>query len=385
MMTRRTVMGREVVAKAPTIPTLLLVLAACGGDGTQAAPDFDLAEFAARFEPGSLIGAPRLVPCTLSEGEEGTCVAVTLPADPATFDIGPWCPNHIDDSAEEGGIWLDRGQLWDVDGSFIENLAVFYDDPAWQMYDSVTGVVNVTGSREACAAAARPDVDPRYRNHCVQCLASYVEAGLTSTYVIPITPVGTERIGPRVGHQGVGLAYSGLRLDGSAPTDAILSAHTLAPLDDCGGHVNLNAGYHVHAITDCLREQPNEGEHAPVIGLALDGYPLHGLMNPDGSVPGDLDTCRGHETGAEGYHYHVGEPGSNEILGCHTGQTGCVLNDPDAVCDATQVRRPPPPGARRGPPGGRPPGERPPPPPGGRPPPPEPDTVVAGLPPGGMR
>ena len=114
--------------------------------------------------------------------------------------------------------------------------------------------------------------------------------------MIPNTPAGTERIGPRVGHQGVGLAYSGLRLDGPAPTDAILSAHTLAPRDDCGGHVNLNA-----------------------------------------------------------------------------------------VCDATQVRRPPPPGTRRGPPGGRPPGERPPPPPGGRPPPPEPDTVVAGLPPGGMR
>lgn len=201
-------------------------------------------------------------------------------ADPATFDIGPWCPSHIDDPPEEGGVWLDRGQVWDVDGSFIENLAVFYDDPAWQMYDSVTGAVKVTASREACAAAARPDVDPQYRNHCVQCLASHVEAGLTSTYVIPVTPVAAAR--------------------------------------------------------------------------------------------------RGHETDGEGYHYHVGPPGSNEILACHTGQTGCVLNDPDAVCDATRIRRPPPPGARWPPPGERPP-------PGGRPPPLPPDTVGVGDPPTGMR
>lgn len=360
---RGTQRNKRVRREGTMIAAVLLLPAACEGTSPPAV-DFDLAEFAARFDPGAIIGAPRLVPCTLSEGVESTCVAVTLPADPAAFDIGPWCPGHINDPPEEGGIWLDRGRVWDVDGSFIENLAAFYDDPAWQMYDPATGAVKVTGSREACAAAARPNVDPQYRNHCVQCLVSYVEAGITSTYVIPITPVGAARIAPRVGHEGVGLAYSGLRLDGPAPTDAILSAYTLAPLDDCGGHVNLAAGYHVHAITDCLSEQPNPGDHAPVIGLALDGHPLHALINPDGSVPEDLDSCRGHESDAEGYHYHVGAPGSNEILACHAGQTGCVLNDPDADCDATRIRPPPPPDGRM----------RPPPPPGpergppGRPP-----------------
>ena len=102
-----------------------------------------------------------------------------------------------------------------MDGSFIENLATFYDDPAWRMYDSATGAVNVTNSREACAAAARPDVDPQYTNFCVQCLASYVDDGLTSTYVIPIKPVAAVQTA-RLGHTGVGLAYSGLRLDAPA-------------------------------------------------------------------------------------------------------------------------------------------------------------------------
>ena len=61
------------------IAAFLVLLAACD-ETTPPLPDFDLAEFAARFEPGSVIGAPRLVPCTLSEGVESTCVAVTLPA-----------------------------------------------------------------------------------------------------------------------------------------------------------------------------------------------------------------------------------------------------------------------------------------------------------------
>ena len=45
---------------------------------------------------------------------------------------------------------------------------------------------------------------------------------------------------------GVGLALNGVKFDASAPVDAILSAHTLAPFDDFGGHVNPHVGYHYH-------------------------------------------------------------------------------------------------------------------------------------------
>ncbi len=312
---------------------------------------FGLVAFAERFEPGSVIGAPRIVDCTLSEGAETLCVAVTLPANPQTFDMGPWCPSHITDGPELGGIWPEDGVVHDVDGSFIENLARFYDDSIWQMHDPATGEINVTDTPEACAAAARPDVDPEYTNFCVQCLASYIEEGLTNTYVIPMTPVAASGIAPRVGHDGVGIAWSGVRLDAPAPTDDILSAHTLAPFDDCGGHVNPNVGYHIHAVTDCLREDSAQGSHAVQLGLAMDGYPLYAQLNLDGSAPQDLDSCQGHTTLDEGYHYHLGSAGSNQILGCHTGQTGCVLTDPDAPCNASATTRP-------GPPGGGPPRDR---------------------------
>lgn len=334
---------------ACVIAPLLACVSAAPRDGA-VVQTFDLAAFSARFEAGSVIGVPRLVDCTLSEGTPAQCVSVTLPADPASFEIGPWCPTNIRDGAEKGGIWLDDGKVYDVDGSFIENLARFYGDSTWQMFDPQTGAVKVTDSKAACEAAARPDVDPRYVNHCVQCLASYIEEGLTNTYVIPIEPVRAARLAPRVGHDGVGIAYSGLRLDAAAPTEAILGAHTLAPFDDCGGHVNPNVGYHVHAVTDCLRQAPATGTHAAEIGVALDGYPLYATLSFDGSAPQDLDACRGHSTAGEGYHYHAGSAGSNAILGCHTGQTGCVLTDPDATCDASAVQRPqgPPRGPGRG-------------------------------------
>lgn len=341
--------GRRILAACA-----VALLAGCSAPDSQAVVvepiDFDLAAFASRFEPGSLIGAPRLVECTLSGGASSTCVAVTMPANPETFDMGPWCPSTIRDDAGRGGIWLEGGRVYDVSGSFIENLATFYNDPAWQMFDRETGAINVTDTPEACAAAARPDVDPRYTNYCVQCLATYIEEGLTNTYVIPVAPVAASRVEPRVGHEGVGIAYSGVRLDAPAPVDDILGAYTLAPFDDCGGHVNPVVGYHIHAVTDCLRSNPSGSAHGAEIGLSLDGYPLYARLDAAGGVPGDLDACLGHDTADEGYHYHVGDAGSNAILGCHRAQTGCVLSDPDASCDATQTGRRggPPPGRGRG-------------------------------------
>ena len=65
------------------------------------------------------------------------------------------------------------------------------------------------------------------------------------------------------------------------------SSHTLAPFDDCGGHVNLSVGYHMHAVTDkegCHREKASEEGHAPQIGLAMDGYPIHQRLNAAGEV-----------------------------------------------------------------------------------------------------
>ena len=41
------------------------------------------------------------------------------------------------------------------------------------------------------------------------------------------------------------------------------------------------------------------------IAYALDGYPIYGLTEPDGSPLGKLDEFNGHETATAGYHYHA--------------------------------------------------------------------------------
>jgi hypothetical protein len=156
------------------------------------------------------------------------------------------------------------------------------------MYDPATGRVNVTDRKQSCDAAARPDVDPAYHNDCVECLTSYMEDETVLTYVIPLVPVDAAtpvQIGPFV---GIGLAFNGIKFDAPAAQDAILDAHTLAPFDDCSGHVNLHFGYHYHAVTGCSPQIAATQGHAPIIGFAMGGYPLIARLDANGTEPTDL-------------------------------------------------------------------------------------------------
>ncbi len=259
------------------------------------------------------------VECMLSDGSTAQCYSITTNSVPSDHESGPWCPTQITDGPEAGGIWPEGGVAHDVDGAFVENLATFYDDPAWEMYNA-DGSINFTETAEECAAAARPDVDPELQNHCVQCLPEYVETDLQITFVIPKEP--SLAATPQDIRGNMGVAFNGVEFAAAAPTDAILGAYTLAPFDDCGGHINLNAGYHYHAITsDCLTEVAQDDGHAPLIGYAMDGFGIYAMLDADGEEPDDLDGCRGHTDGVRGYHYHVSGAGENMIIGCHAGLT----------------------------------------------------------------
>ena len=297
--------------------------------------DHSIKALSALFQDGALAAPIREVDCTLSGGTKSTCMSITLKKSPSTLTPGPYCPGHVEDGSDKSGIWLDGGRVYDADGAFLSNLAEFYDDPFWNLTDPQSGKVNVTDTKSSCRAAARPDVDPQYFNHCVECETAYLEPGDTMTYVIPLHPAMKSRPDPRIGRGGAGITFTGVRLDGPAPVDAILGAHTIAPFDDCGGHVNLHAGYHMHAVTDCMREIPSaDPSHAPAIGIAMDGLRIHAEHNPDGSTATDLDRCGGHATETLPYHYHAADPGKNAILGCHVAETGCALEDSSETCNA---------------------------------------------------
>ena len=112
-----------------------------------------------RFAHDVVKVAPKLVDCTLSGGAKTKCLSITVKGVSPDQRMGPWCPRNIADGADKAGIWLDGGKVYDADGAFVRDLASFYDDETWQLYDPKTGAINVTETKAACLAAARPDVD----------------------------------------------------------------------------------------------------------------------------------------------------------------------------------------------------------------------------------
>jgi len=209
----------------------------------------------AMFDDGVIIGEPKIVDCTLSGGTKTNCLSITVKSNLTEDEMGPWCPRNIADGPDVSGIWLDEGQTYDADGSFVENLATFYDDAEWQLFDPDTGAVRVTDNRIACEAAAKPDVEAEYNNYCVECQTSYLDEEVVTTYVLPLHPVDLETPAEIGFASGIGVAFNGVNFDPPAPAAFILDAHTIAPFDDCGGHVNPHTGYHYHAAAGCSPEK----------------------------------------------------------------------------------------------------------------------------------
>jgi len=267
------------------------------------------------------------VPCTLSDGTTTDCYQIVTTSLPGDHDMGPWCPDNISDNAEAGGIWLEDGEVYDVDGAFVENLATFYNDSKWMMYDA-NGDIYVTDTEEDCINAANPDVGEEYENFCVQCLPSYI-TDLNQTWVIPITPViqdtpvlFTSAGGGPGGPGGQtstapstrGVALNGIEFSAPAPVDNILGAYTIAPFDDAGGHINVHQGYHYHAATGFSTKVVQEDGHAALIGYALDGHGIYELLDSNATAATDLDELRGHSDDTRGYHYHVDAAGNNNFI-----------------------------------------------------------------------
>ncbi|WP_235989359.1 YHYH protein [Psychroserpens algicola] len=254
-------------------------------------------------------------------GIETLCYVIKTNSQASEHQMGPWCPRHIDDGIEKAGIWFDNGKVYDVSGHFIANLDEFYDDDKWKLYKD-DGSIKVTDTEEACLSAAKPNVDEDYHNYCVECLPEYFKNQIT-TYYIPVTPT-YQNSSQRFGRGGIGLAFNGVKFDPPAPTHAILAAHTIAPLDDHGGHVNPHGGYHYHAVTGSTKEITQSDTHAPMIGYAIDGFGIYALLDKNGTQPSDLDECGGHSDNERGYHYHAGAPGDNQIIKCLHGTPGRI-------------------------------------------------------------
>ncbi len=307
--------------KISSLLVIILIITSCGPKNKKLVEEITPVNFS-YFIQESLIEPIKAEKYTLSNGTKTDCYKIVVKSIPHEHQMGPWCPTHLKDSKEKGGIWFEGGKVYDVDGHFISNIGAFYADAKWDLYHE-DGSIKVTKTQQECEGAAKPNVEEIYKNHCVECQPSFYHDHLT-TYYIPIKPI-YQTYPSKLRRGIVGLAFNGVNFDPPAPTTAILKAHTLAPLDDCGGHVNPHVGYHYHAVNGCTKEIEQPDGHAPMVGYAMDGFGIFATFDSKGNKATNLDACGGHEDKTRGYHYHAGEPGSNQILGCLNGEYGKMV------------------------------------------------------------
>ena len=79
-------------------------------------------------------------------------------------------------------------------------------------------------------------------------------------------------------------------------------SQAIGELDAYGGHCGRADDYHYHIAPTHLYSVLTPDKPC---AWALDGYPIYGYVEPDGSAQQALDTDGGHNHGAWGYHYHA--------------------------------------------------------------------------------
>lgn len=140
-----------------------------------------------------------------------------------------------------------------------------------------------------------------------------------NSWRIPLQPVPAKQpvsIKGRFLRGAVALAVNGIPIFNPQNNRGEISQE-IGELDQWGGHCGRADDYHYHATPFHLESIVGKGKP---VAYALDGYPIYGLTEPDGSTPTKLDAFNGHETPGLGYHYH----GSNKYPYVNGGFRGEV-------------------------------------------------------------
>ena len=100
----------------------------------------------------------------------------------------------------------------------------------------------------------------------------------------------------------IAVAANGIPIFNPIKNDGRTDTFLAGELDEYGGHCGRADDYHYHVAPWHLAERL--GPSMP-LGYALDGYPIYGLAEPDGSTVSGLDSFHGHASAAGEYHYHA--------------------------------------------------------------------------------
>lgn len=138
---------------------------------------------------------------------------------------------------------------------------------------------------------------------------------------VPLTPaVGTASDTP-LGPMGV--AVNGVAIFNQCAAGRSPLTNEIPSFDRFNGHPQQTGQYHYHV--EPLWLTTNRGANS-LIGVLLDGFPVYGPRDQDGSMPSGLDSCNGHnhatrEVPAGIYHYHI-VAAPPYISGCFRGTPG---------------------------------------------------------------
>ncbi len=122
---------------------------------------------------------------------------------------------------------------------------------------------------------------------------------------IPLEPVVAKNPMSAKSHffrGAIALAANGVPIFNPIKNDGRTDTLLAGELDEFGGHCGRGDDYHYHIAPTHL--QGIVGKDKP-IAYALDGYPIYGYTEPDGSEVQGLDEFNGHSSPQLGYHYHA--------------------------------------------------------------------------------
>ncbi|MFN6192415.1 MAG: YHYH protein [Planctomycetota bacterium] len=99
----------------------------------------------------------------------------------------------------------------------------------------------------------------------------------------------------------IAIAINGVPIFNPIKNDGRTDTYLAGELDLFGGHAGRADDYHYHLAPVFL----NGGDPSIPVAYALDGYPIYGFTEPDGSPVKQLDARNGHDDPELGYHYHA--------------------------------------------------------------------------------
>jgi hypothetical protein len=123
----------------------------------------------------------------------------------------------------------------------------------------------------------------------------------------------------------IGMAVNGVPLFNQYAAGRSPLNGEIISFDRYNGHPQNSGQYHYHF--EPLWLTTSNGASS-LIGVLLDGFPVYGPKDPDGTTPSNLDACNGHthataDAPAGIYHYHATTT-VPYLSGCYKGTAGSV-------------------------------------------------------------